>query len=167
MYDAEAWVDRRAVFVFIASLVLLAPAQGYLFTLDLAECAGVLAIRAAQGLVLGIGACMPSAWWARHRTEALGGGFALLWALHFEANRRLLLLAVEDAPMRGGTIIATCVAMSLVLHAALPFDRERALPDAHSPRAARSQTSLARRRGPTSVAITVRGEGVEDHAQAP
>ena len=128
-YDA----DSAVLGIFLFTTLVLGLAQAYLFAhllgAPLAALAPVLVSRAAQGLVLiAVRAATATPWYASRRTEALCAAFALLSAFQLDSNRRLLVLSAGASPM-AQALIATCVAVALAFHAALPLVEGRIAPD--------------------------------------
>ena len=138
--------DSAVLRIFLFTTLVLGPAQAYLFArlLDapLAALAPFLVSRAAQGLVLvAVRAATAAPWYAQRRTEALCAAFALLSAFQLDSNRRLLVLSAGASPM-AQALIATCVAVALAFHAALPLVE----PSPRPPRRRRTRRRACRRR---------------------
>ena len=128
-YDA----DSAVLGIFLFTTLVLGLAQAYLFAhllgAPFAALAPVLVSRAAQGLVLiAVRAATATPWYASRRTEALCAAFALLSAFQLDCNRRILILSAEAHPM-AQALVATCVALALAFHAALPLVKGRVAPD--------------------------------------
>ena len=123
--------DRRALLITLFATAVFGPAQAIVFArlsgVPLEETVHALAARCLQVLVLTVACCVEAEAFANRRSEALLALFALLWALHIEANRRLLELGAHNPFVPA--FIAVCVAVALMMHSALPIDRERIAPD--------------------------------------
>ena len=121
--------DRAALRITLFATAVFGPAQAIVFArlsgVPFEETVHALAARCLQVLVLAVACCVKAE--ASDRREARLALFALLWALHIEANRRLLELGAHDPFVPA--FIAVCVALALMMHSALPIDRERIAPD--------------------------------------